>query len=235
MLLRLKDVRVRYGKAEVIQGITVEAAEGSITGLIGANGAGKSTVLKAISGLLPISKGEVWFKDKRIDGTAGHKIAQAGILQVPERGRLFPYMTVLQNLRIGAYLRKDAGGVKEDLEKIFRRFPVLSQRRNQRAETLSGGERQMLAIGRALMAKPKLLLMDEPSLGLAPLVVESLAAVVREINDEGIGVLLVEQNAGLAFKLTDVVYVLEVGKVALKGKTEDLMNKEMVRRAFLGG
>jgi branched-chain amino acid transport system ATP-binding protein len=235
MLLRLKDVRVRYGKAEVIQGITVEAAEGSITGLIGANGAGKSTVLKAISGLLPISKGEVWFKDKRIDGTAGHKIAQAGILQVPERGRLFPYMTVLQNLRIGAYLRKDAGGVKEDLEKIFRRFPVLSQRRNQRAETLSGGERQMLAIGRALMAKPKLLLMDEPSLGLAPLVVESLAAVVREINDEGIGVLLVEQNAGLAFKLTDVVYVLEVGKVALKGKTEDLMNNEMVRRAFLGG
>jgi branched-chain amino acid transport system ATP-binding protein len=235
MLLRLKDLTVHYGKAEAIRGITMEVVEGSITGLIGANGAGKSTVLKAISGLLPITTGEVWFKDKRIDGIAGHKIVQIGILQIPERGRLFPYMSVLQNMRIGAYLRKDTGGIKGDLEKIFQRFPILSERRNQRAETLSGGERQMLAIGRALMAKPKLLLMDEPSLGLAPLVVESLAAVIREINEEGIGVLLVEQNAGLAFTLTDVVYVLEVGNVTLKGKTKDLMNDEMVRKAFLGG
>ena len=144
-------------------------------------------------------------------------------------------MTVLQNMRIGAYLRKDTGGVKEDLGRIFERFPILSKRRNQRAETLSGGERQMLAIGRALMARPQLLLMDEPSLGLAPLVVESLAAVIREINERGIGVLLVEQNAGLAFTLTDVVYVLEVGKITLKGKTKDLKNDEMVREAFIGG
>ncbi|MGD0660863.1 MAG: ABC transporter ATP-binding protein [Syntrophorhabdales bacterium] len=235
MLLRLKDVRVHYGKAEAIQGITVDVEEGSITGLIGANGAGKSTVLKAISGLHPISAGEVWFRDKRIDGIAGHKIVQQGVLQIPERGRLFPFMTVMQNLRLGAYLRKDSGRIKDDLEKIFQRFPVLSLRRNQRAETLSGGERQMLAIGRALMAKPKLLLMDEPSLGLAPLVVQSLATVIREINKEGIGVLLVEQNAGLAFTLTDCVYVLEVGRITLKGKTRELMNDEMVRKAFLGG
>jgi branched-chain amino acid transport system ATP-binding protein len=212
----------------------MEVVEGSITGLIGANGAGKSTVLKAISGLLPITTGEVWFKDKRIDGIAGHEIVQIGILQIPERGRLFPYMSVLQNMKIGAYLRKDTTGIKKDLEKIFQRFPILSQRRNQRADTLSGGERQMLAIARALMAKPKLLLMDEPSLGLAPLVVQSLANVIREINEEGICVLLVEQNAGLAFTLTDVVYVLEVGKVTLKGKTKDVMKDEMVRKAFLG-
>ena len=142
MLLRLKDVRVHYGKAEAIQGITVDVEEGSITGLIGANGAGKSTVLKAISGLHPISAGEVWFRDKRIDGIAGHKIVQQGVLQIPERGRLFPFMTVMQNLRLGAYLRKDSGRIKDDLEKIFQRFPVLSLRRNQRAETLSGGERR---------------------------------------------------------------------------------------------
>ncbi len=235
MLLRLKDIRICYGKAEVIQGVSMEVKEGSITGIIGANGAGKSTLLKAISGLLPITAGEIRFRDRRIDGTAGHKIAQMGVLQIPERGRLFPYMSVLQNLRLGAYLRKDAAGIKEDLEKIFQRFPVLSIRRRQRAETLSGGERQMLAIGRALMARPKLLLMDEPSLGLAPLVVESLAGVIREINEEGIGVLLVEQNAGLAFTLTDAAYVLEVGRVTLKGETKDLMKEEMVQKAFLGG
>jgi len=235
MLLSLKEIRIHYGKAEIIQGVTMGVAEGLITGLIGANGAGKSTILKAISGLLPITSGEIWFQNKRIDRMASHNIVRLGVVQVPERRRLFPYMSVLRNIKMGAYLRKDKIGLKEDLKKIFHRFPRLLERCHQQAETLSGGEQQMLAIGRALMAKPKLLIMDEPSLGLAPLVVESLATVIREIHKEGMDVLLVEQNARLAFKLTDVVYVLEVGKVALEGKTKELINHEIVRKAFLGG
>jgi len=235
MLLSLKDVRVHYGKAEAIQGITLEVAEGSVTGLIGANGAGKSTILSAISGLLTISAGEIWFQGKRIDRMASHHIVRLGIAQIPERRRLFPHMSVIGNIQIGAYLRKDRASIKEDMDRIWQRFPILGERRNQRAETLSGGEQQMLAIARALMARPKLLLMDEPSLGLAPIVVENLANVVREINQEGITVLLVEQNAGMAFNLTEQVYILEVGKITLEGKTKELMNDEMVRRSFLGG
>jgi branched-chain amino acid transport system ATP-binding protein len=235
MLLSLKEVRIHYGKAEIIQGVTVGVEGGLITGLIGANGAGKSTILKAISGLLPITSGEIWFQNKRIDRMASHQIVRLGVVQVPERRRLFPYMSVLRNIKMGAYLRRDKIDLKEDLKKIFQRFPRLLERCHQRAETLSGGEQQMLAIGRALMAKPKLLIMDEPSLGLAPLVVESLATVIREIRQEGMDVLLVEQNARLAFKLTDVVYVLEVGKVALEGKTKELINHEIVRKTFLGG
>jgi branched-chain amino acid transport system ATP-binding protein len=235
MLLSLKDVRIHYGKAEAIQGITLEVAEGSVTGLIGANGAGKSTILSAISGLLSISSGEIWFQDKRIDRMASHHIVRLGIVQIPERRRLFPYMSVMGNIQIGAYLRKDRASIKEDMDRIWQRFPILGERRNQRAETLSGGEQQMLAVARALMARPKLLLMDEPSLGLAPIVVENLATVVREINQEGITVLLVEQNAGMAFSLTEQVYVLEVGKISLEGKTKDLINDEMVCRSFLGG
>ena len=235
MLLSLKEIKVYYGKAEAIKGVTIEVAEGSVTGLIGANGAGKSTILRAVSGLLPITAGEVWFQNKRIDGRASHNIVRLGIVQVPEGRRLFPYMSVLENIKIGAYLRKDRTGINEDLDKIWQRFPILGERRNQKANTLSGGEQQMLAISRALMAKPKLLLMDEPSHGLAPLVVESLATVIRDINKEGISVLLVEQNAGLAFSLTEQAYVLEVGKVALEGKTKELMNHELVRKAFLGG
>lgn len=234
-MLSIKDIRVHYGKAEAIQGVTMDVADGSITGLIGANGAGKSTILRAISGLLPISAGEVWFQNKRIDRLASHNIVQLGIVQVPEGRRLFRYMTVLENIKMGAFLRKDRSGIKEDLEKIWQRFPILSERRNQRAETLSGGEQQMLAIGRALMARPKLLLMDEPSFGLAPMVVENLSTVIRDINKEGISVLLVEQNAGLAFSLTEHVYVLEIGKIVLEGKTKDLMNHELVCKAFLGG
>ena len=235
MLLSLKEIKVYYGKAEAIKGVTIEVAEGSVTGLIGANGAGKSTILRAVSGLLPITAGEVWFQNKRIDGRASHDIVRLGIVHVPEGRRLFPYMSVLENIRTGAYLRKDRTGINEDLDKIWQRFPILGERRNQKANTLSGGEQQMLAISRALMAKPKLLLMDEPSHGLAPLVVESLATVIRDINKEGISVLLVEQNAGLAFSLTEQAYVLEVGKVALEGKTKELMNHELVRKAFLGG
>lgn len=235
MLLSLKEIKVQYGKAEVIHGVGLDVAEGSITGLIGANGAGKSSIMKAISGLHPISAGEIWFQNKRIDRMASHHIVRMGIIQIPERRRLFPHMSVLENIRIGAHLRKDRAGMKEELDKIWQSFPILGERRNQRAETLSGGEQQMLAICRALMAKPKLLLMDEPSLGLAPLVVESLANVIRDINKEGISVLLVEQNAGLAFSLTEQLYVLEVGNVVLEGKTKEIMNYEIVRKAFLGG
>jgi len=234
MLLRLKDVRVHYGKAEAIQGITVDVEEGSITGLIGANGAGKSTVLKAISGLHPISAGEVWFRDKRIDGIAGHKIVQQGVLQIPERGRLFPFMTVMQNLRLGAYLRKDSGRIKDDLEKIFQRFPVLSLRRNQRAETLSGGERQMLAIGRALMAKPALMLLDEPSMGLSPKLVEVIAGTLQRLRSDGIALLLVEQNAMLTFAATSHCLVLENGEIALSGPSADLRTNPRIRRLYLG-
>ena len=233
--LRLKDVRIHYGKAEAIKGITLGVAEGSITGLIGANGAGKSTILKAISGLLPITSGEIWFQNNRIDALPGHKIVQLGIVQVPERRRLFPYMSVAQNMRIGAYLRDDKMGIKEDMEKNFQRFPRLQERQNQRAETLSGGEQQMLAIARSLMAHPKLLLLDEPSLGLAPIIVDTLATVVKEINEGGIDILLVEQNAGLAFDLVEMLYVLGVGQIMLVGKTHEIMNDEKVRKAFLGG
>ena len=234
MLLNLKDTRVHYGKAEAVKGVTIEVAEGSVTGLIGNNGAGKSTILKAISGLLPISAGEVWFQDKRIDGMESHDIVRLGVVQIPEGRRLFSYLSVFDNVNIGAYLRKDRAGVKKDLEKIWQRFPRLWERRSQRAGTLSGGEQQMLAIGRALMAKPKLLLMDEPSLGLAPLVVEELASIITDINKEGITMLLVEQNAGLTSEITDSVYVLEVGKVVLEGNIRELMTNEVVRRAFLG-
>jgi branched-chain amino acid transport system ATP-binding protein len=233
--LRLVDVKIYYGKAEAIKGITLGVAEGSITGLIGANGAGKSTILKAISGLLPITSGEIWFQNNRIDAVPGHKIVQIGIVQIPERRRLFPYMTVIQNMRIGAYLRNDKIGVQEDVEKNFQRFPRLQERQNQRAETLSGGEQQMLAIARALMANPKLLLLDEPSLGLAPIVVDTLATAIKEINKEGIDILLVEQNAGLAFNLADLLYVLEVGQIILVGKTHEIISDEKVRKAFLGG
>lgn len=234
-MLSLKGIKIYYGKAEAIKGVTIEVAEGSITGLIGANGAGKSTILRAVSGLVPISSGEVWFQNKRIDKMSSHDIVRMGIVQVPEGRRLFPFMSVLENIKIGSYLRKERTGIKKDLENILQRFPILGERLNQRANTLSGGEQQMLAISRALMARPKLLLMDEPSLGLAPLVVESLATVIRDINKEGISVLLVEQNAGLAFNLTEQVYVLEVGKVTLEGKTKDLMTHELVCKAFLGG
>ncbi|RJR41080.1 MAG: ABC transporter ATP-binding protein [Desulfobacteraceae bacterium] len=232
--LSLKSVQVHYGKAEAIGGVTVEVQDGSVTGIIGANGAGKSTIMKAISGTHRSNAGEIWFQGKRIDRLEPHRIVELGVVQIPEGRRLFPHMSVLGNIRIGAYMRNDRPGIKEDMEDIFRRFPVLRERQNQRAETLSGGEQQMLAIGRALMAKPRLLLMDEPSWGLAPLVVEELARTIQDINRKGITVLLVEQNAGLALNLTDYVYVLEVGRVVLEGKPSEIKDSETVRSAFLG-
>ncbi len=232
--LSLKSVQVHYGKAEAISGVSVEVQDGSVTGIIGANGAGKSTIMKVISGTHRSSAGDIWFRENRIDRLEPHRIVQLGVVQVPEGRRLFPYMSVLANIKIGAYLRNDRSDIKGDMEEIFRRFPILRERQNQRAETLSGGEQQMLAISRALMAKPKLLLMDEPSWGLAPLVVEELARTITDINHKGITVLLVEQNAGLALNLTSYVYVLEVGRVVLEGRTAQIKENERVRSAFLG-
>jgi len=234
MLLELKDVRVHYGKAEAIKGVTIEVAEGTVVGNIGANGAGKSTILKAVSGLIPITSGEIWFMGKRINRMAPHNIVRLGVVHIPEGRRLFPYMSVLSNLQIGAYLRKDKSNVKKDLDQIFERFSILWERRHQQALTMSGGEQQMLAIGRGLMAKPRLLLLDEPSLGLAPLIVKELATIIHDINKSGIAVLLVEQNAGLVTEVADRGYVLEVGKIVLEGNMKEIINDEIVQKAFLG-
>jgi len=234
MLLNLEYVTVHYGTAEALKSISLEMAEGSVTSVVGANGAGKSSILKAISGLVPLTFGEIWFFEKKISGMAPHDIVKLGVAHVPEGRRPFPYMTVLANLKIGAYLRKDKNGVNRDFEEIFIRFPILRERRHQKAGTLSGGEQQMLAIGRGLMAKPKLLLLDEPTLGLAPLIIQELATVIGDIRRSGISVLLVEQNAGLVTQVSDETYVIEVGKVVLKGDLKELVANDFVRRAFLG-
>jgi branched-chain amino acid transport system ATP-binding protein len=232
--LELKEITVHYGTAEAVRGVTVEVEVGSVVSIIGANGAGKSTIMKAISGLTPISGGEIWFGDERIDGKATHEIVGLGVVQVPEGRSLFPYLSVLNNLKLGAFLRKDKQNVSVDLERVFESFPILARRRNQQAGTLSGGEQQMLAIGRALMAKPKMLLLDEPSLGLSPILVQEIAKVITDIHNSGIGVLLVEQNAGLVTQVTERGYVLEVGKVVLEGNLKELMGNQLVQQAFLG-
>jgi branched-chain amino acid transport system ATP-binding protein len=234
MLLSLKNVTVHYGTAQAVKDITLGVDDGAIVSIIGANGAGKSTILKAISGLIPLTSGEIWFQDKRISGMATHDIVKLGLSQVPEGRKLFPYMSVLANLRLGAYLRNDKTGINRDLDDIFKRFPVLWERRNQQAGTLSGGEQQMLAISRALMARPKLLMMDEPSMGLAPLVIEKLGEVIRDINKSEISILLLEQNAGLVTSVSKRVYVVEVGKIVLEGDLKELLDNDLVRRAFLG-
>jgi len=235
MLLKLKDVTIHYETAEAVKGVTLEVPEGAVVGMIGANGAGKSTILKAVSGLVPITQGEINFKNKRIDGMATHEIVNLGVVYVPEGRRLFPHMTVLANLRLGAYLRKDKAAIESDIEDIFRLFPRLKDRHLQKAGTMSGGEQEMLAICRGLMAKPKLLLLDEPSLGLSPLIVEELVNIIRGINKNGISILLVEQNASLVTEVTHKGYVLEVGKVVLEGNISELMANKQVQRAFIGG
>ena len=235
MLLRLKDVTIHYETAEAVKNVTLEVPEGAVVGMIGANGAGKSTLLKAVSGLVPLTGGEIYFKDKRIGGLAPHEIVQLGVVHVPEGRRLFPHMTVLANLRLGAYLRKDKAAIESDIEAIFKLFPRLKDRQVQKAGTMSGGEQEMLAICRGLMAKPKLLLLDEPSLGLSPLIIEELVTIIRDINKNGISILLVEQNASLVTEVTHKGYVLEVGKVVLEGNISELMANKQVQRAFIGG
>ncbi|UWQ45324.1 ABC transporter ATP-binding protein [Leisingera aquaemixtae] len=234
MLLEMKNIAVNYGKINAIRNISVAVPEGKIVTIIGGNGAGKTTTLRAMSGMLPVAAGEIRFEGKRIDHLPAHKVVANGIAHVPEGRRVFPDMTVEENLRTGAFLRKDKEAVEADLEDVFTRFPRLRERRTQMAKTMSGGEQQMLAIGRALMAKPRLLLMDEPSMGLAPVIVEEIARIIEEINANGLSVVLVEQNAELALELADYAYVLETGNAAMEGPADELHGNEHVRAAYLG-
>ena len=235
MLLEVKDVHVHYGKVAALKGISMQVPQDGIVTIIGANGAGKSTALRAISGLSQISSGEIWFDGERIDRLPPAKIVSRGIAQVPEGRRIFPGLTVEENLRTGAFLRADKDGIERDLANVFTRFPRLKERRTQWGKTLSGGEQQMVAIGRALMSKPRLLLLDEPSMGLAPVIIQEIVHILRDIVAGGVPVMLVEQNAGLALGLAKYAYVLETGQVSLAGMAEDLRENEHVKRAYLGG
>ena len=234
MLLQISELTVHYQKVAALKGISISLADGDIVTLIGANGAGKSTTLRAISGLTKPSAGEISFEGRRIDGLRPEQIVALGIAHVPEGRRVFPALTVLENLNTGAYLRRDRAAVAADLEKVFHHFPRLKERRSQLAKTLSGGEQQMLAIGRALMARPRLLLLDEPSLGLSPVMVQEISRIIQDINQSGVPVILVEQNAELALRLARYGYVLETGVVALHGETRMLHENAHVRRAYLG-
>lgn len=235
MLFNLKDVYVHYHKVAALKGVSMEVRERDIVTLIGANGAGKSTTLRAISGLTPPSSGEIWFDGQRIDGLSAERVVRLGIAHVPEGRRLFRELTVLENLYVGAYLRRDNDSIARDLDEVFGHFPLLAERRRKMAKTLSGGEQQMLAIGRALMSAPKLLLLDEPSLGLSPVMVQEIAKIIVEINAKGVPVILVEQNAELALRLARYGYVLETGRVALEGEAGYLHEHEHVKKAYLGG
>ena len=234
MLFRLSDLTVHYQKVAALKGVSLALEDGDIVTLIGANGAGKSTTLRAISGLVRPSAGEIWFDGRRIDRLKPEQIVALGIAHVPEGRRVFPDLTVLENLNTGAYLRRDREAVATDLDKVFHHFPRLKERRGQLARTLSGGEQQMLAMGRALMARPRLLLLDEPSLGLSPVMVQEIARIILDINKGGVPVILVEQNAELALRLARYGYVLETGSVALQGESRSLHENEHVRRAYLG-
>ena len=234
MLLELRNVTVHYGTAEAIRNISFGINEGAAVSVIGANGAGKSTIIKAIAGLVPLYSGEIEFNGRKINGMAVDAIVGQGVVCVPEGRRLFPYMSVAENIKIGAYLEKDKKAIKAKLEEVFQLFPRCKERLSQKAGSLSGGEQQMVAIARALMAKPKLLMMDEPSLGLAPLVINDLAATIININKQGVAILLVEQNAGLVTKVAQEAHVLEVGEIVAQGRMKDLIDNESVRRAFVG-
>lgn len=233
-LLELKDMTARYGDAQVLWGVTLAVRRGEIATLVGANGAGKTTTLKTVSGVVRAVKGEVIFDGENIEGLASHEIAARGIAHVPEGRRLFPLMTVRENLELGAMSREARARRVESLEKVFALFPRVRERERQTAGTLSGGEQQMVAIGRGLMACPRLLMLDEPSLGLAPIVVKEMFEIIKNINDEGITVLLVEQNVQQSLKLADRAYVLENGRVVLEGAGGDLLDDERVRAAYLG-
>jgi branched-chain amino acid transport system ATP-binding protein len=235
MLLEIRDVHVHYHKVAALKGIDMEVPEDGIVTIIGANGAGKSTTLRAISGLAPISRGKIVFKGMRIDRLAPEKIVALGIAHVPEGRRIFPDLTVEENVRTGAFLRSDKAEIEKDLDAVFEHFPRLKERHKQWARSLSGGEQQMLAIGRALMSRPKMLVLDEPSMGLSPVMVLEIARIVREIVARGVPVVLVEQNAELALRLARYAYVLETGSIALEGPAHDLHDNAHVRRAYLGG
>ena len=234
-MLNLDKINVYYGAIHAIKDISIEVNEGEIVTLIGANGAGKSTTLRTISGLLKPKTGTVKFEGQDIAGLPAQGIVSLGISQVPEGRRVFANMTVMENLELGAYLRSDKKEIKEDLKSVFERFPRLAERRGQLSGTLSGGEQQMLAMGRALMSRPRLLLLDEPSMGLAPLLVKEIFSIIKEINASGTTVLLVEQNANMALSIAHKAYVLETGRILLSGDAKELAASEEVRKAYLGG
>lgn len=234
-MLKIDNINVYYGAIHAIKGISLEVNEGEIVTLIGANGAGKSTILRTVSGLLKPKTGEINFEGKNIAGMPAQNIVKLGISQVPEGRRVFANMTVLENLELGAYIRSDKQGIKEDMNVVFERFPRLSERLTQLAGTLSGGEQQMLAMGRALMSRPRLLLLDEPSMGLAPLLVKEIFSIIKDINATGTTILLVEQNANMALSIANKAYVLETGRITLSGSAKELAASEEIRKAYLGG
>lgn len=234
-MLKVDNIDVYYGAIHAIKGISIEVPKGEIVTLVGSNGAGKSTTLRTISGLMKPKNGTILFEDKNIVGVPAHKIVGMGLCQVPEGRHVFANMSVMENLELGAYLRNDKDGIARDLEDVFKKFPRLLERKDQISGTLSGGEQQMLAMGRALMSRPKLLLLDEPSMGLAPLLVKEIFNIIKEINESGTTVLLVEQNANMALSIADKAYVLETGRIALAGTAQELASSEAVRKAYLGG
>ncbi len=234
-MLKVENLVVKYGMIEAIKGISFEVRDGEIVTLIGANGAGKTTTMHTISGLIRPASGTIYMDGQDITKVPSHRIVSMGLAQVPERRRVFAQQTVEENLILGAFTRKDTEGIKEDMKKVFERFPRLEERRKQLAGTLSGGEQQMLAMGRALMAKPKILLMDEPSMGLSPLLVREIFRIIEDIHKNGTTVLLVEQNARMALAVADRAYVLETGKITLEGTGSELAKSEKVRKAYLGG
>ncbi len=233
-MLEIKDLEVYYGVIQAIKGVSFEVNEGEVIALIGANGAGKTTILHTITGLIPSKAGKVTFEGEDITKLPGHKIVTKGIAHVPEGRRVFAQLTVLENLKLGAYTRKDKNEIEESLEMIYKRFPRLKERRNQLAGTLSGGEQQMLAMGRALMSKPRIILMDEPSMGLSPIFVNEIFDIIKEVSAAGTTVLLVEQNAKKALAIADRAYVLETGNITLSGDADVLMNDDSVKKAYLG-
>jgi branched-chain amino acid transport system ATP-binding protein len=233
-LLRVQGVETFYGNIQALRGISFEVPEGSIVTLLGANGAGKSTTLKSISGLTPPTRGAITFMDQSVAGRSSEQVVRLGIAHVPEGRELFPELTVLENLKMGAFTRRDKREVQQSLERVYGHFSILAERRSQLAGTLSGGEQQMLAIGRALMARPRLILLDEPSLGLAPKLVEEIFRIIHDIRASGATVLLVEQNANKALSIADYGYVLETGSIALEGESQQLLRNDHVRRLYLG-
>jgi branched-chain amino acid transport system ATP-binding protein len=233
-VLHVDDIHTFYGAIEALKGVTLDVYEGEIVTLIGSNGAGKTTTLRSISGIVPPREGSIIYQGRDITGVPGHDVAGMGIAHSPEGRRIFPRMTVLENLEMGAFTRKDVAAIKGDIERVYEMFPRLHERAKQKAGTMSGGEQQMLAMGRALMAEPSLLLLDEPSLGLAPVIVDKIYEIIREINEQGVTILLVEQNANYALDVSARGYVLETGHVALTDKSAALRNDERVKAAYLG-
>lgn len=234
-MLEIKNITIKYGKSIAVENVSITVGDGAIVGLVGANGAGKSTVLNALMCMVPLTDGEIWFNGERIDGISTQNIVRKGIVLVPEGRQLFPYMTVAENLMLGATLRTEKAAINKDMEYVLELFPRLGERLSQKAGTLSGGEQQMLAIGRGIMANPKLLCLDEPSVGLAPVVIEQLKVAIPAINSRGVSIFLVEQNTNLVFGVSQTGYVLQVGRMVLSGTNEELKKSDMVRKAYLGG